>query len=353
MEGFSFRGEVLNWYEHFGRKELPWQIKPNAYRVWLSEIMLQQTQVATVIPYFERFTQRFSTVNHLAAANLDEVLHLWTGLGYYARARNLHRTANIIAEDYQGEFPQELSQLMALPGIGRSTAGAILSLAFAKPAAILDGNVKRLLARFHGIAGWPGESRVAEQLWQLAESHVRDNKPREFTQALMDMGALICTRTQPKCEQCPLQQQCVANLTQAIADYPGKKIQKIKPTRHSHFIILQSQDEILLQQRPSLGLWGGLWCFPEYQEPDTIIDYCQQRFSVKIHQHNILPKFTHTFSHFHLQIIPHHFTVTKKINKVQEFDEEKWYYMNALPAIGLAKPIKQLIENIKHPEVLT
>ena len=220
---------LLAWFERHGRHDLPWQHDVSAYRVWLSEIMLQQTQVATVIPYFERFTNRFAGVGQLAAAPLDEVLHLWSGLGYYARARNLHRTANVVVADHGGRFPRDIDALLGLPGIGRSTAGAILSLVYGDPHPILDGNVKRVLARYHGIAGWPGETRVANQLWEHAARHTPNARVGEYTQAIMDLGATVCTRSRPRCETCPLRGECVGFATGTQSDFPGRKPRKVLP----------------------------------------------------------------------------------------------------------------------------
>lgn len=248
MQTKKFQELVLTWFEKYGRKTLPWQVNINPYRVWISEIMLQQTQVATVIDYFQRFTKRFPTIETLAETPIDEVLPLWSGLGYYARARNLHRCAKIIVEQHHGEFPSTLEQLVELPGIGKSTAGAILSIAFKKQAAILDGNVKRVLQRFFGIREWYGNPATLKQLWEIAETLAPKTKTAEYTQAMMDLGAMICTRSKPKCDLCPLQKSCIAyheNLTTSI---PASKPKKQIPTKHTIMLILENKrGEIYLE----------------------------------------------------------------------------------------------------------
>ena len=231
----DFQQAVLGWFKHSGRSDLPWQQSINPYRVWVSEIMLQQTQVATVIPYFERFMQSFPTVDKLATAPLDNVLHHWTGLGYYARARNLHKTAQIICTTHNGQFPDDIEQLTDLPGIGRSTAGAIRSIAFKKPAAILDGNVKRVLARFAGVAGWPGKSSVHNQLWEIAESFSPQTHTADYSQAMMDLGATLCTKTSPNCCECPLATDCLANAQGNPQDFPVKSQKRNYPSKKPYF----------------------------------------------------------------------------------------------------------------------
>ncbi len=249
----SFSDAILIWYDLHGRKHLPWQQEKTAYKVWLSEIMLQQTQVTTVIPYFERFISRFSSVEELAKADLDEVLHLWTGLGYYARARNLHETAIRLCESYQGQFPTEIDELIALPGIGRSTAGAILSLALKKHHPILDGNVKRTLTRHYAIEGWPQKKEIEKKLWQLATDNTPAAGVDKYTQAMMDIGATICTRTKPKCSLCPVMKSCQAFRLQKQTDFPTPKPSKKLPEKKAYFVIFQSGEEIWLEQRPPVG----------------------------------------------------------------------------------------------------
>ena len=279
----KFQRNVLDWFKQHGRTHLPWQHDVSPYKVWLSEVMLQQTQVATVIPYFERFIQRYANVHALATAPLDDVLHLWSGLGYYSRARNLHKAAQCVVNQYAGHFPQTLDELVTLPGVGRSTAGSILALAYHQQAAILDGNVKRVLCRHFAIDGWPGQSKVANQLWTVAESHTPKQHVAMYTQAMMDLGAMVCTRSKPQCNQCPLSNSCQAAAQQQQLDYPGKKPKKIIPTRHATFLLLQNQSQqILLQQRPPTGIWGGLWCLPQCDMPDNISKWCLDNYALEV-----------------------------------------------------------------------
>lgn len=231
MQARQFSHQVLEWYQRYGRKTLPWQLDKTPYQVWLSEVMLQQTQVATVIPYFQRFMARFPTVSQLAAAPLDEVLHLWTGLGYYARARNLHKAAQTIVAQHGGEFPTSFEEIAALPGIGRSTAGAILSLSLGQHYPILDGNVKRVLARCYAVEGWPGKKPVENRLWQISGEVTPAEGVGQFNQAMMDLGALVCTRSKPKCELCPLSNGCIAYANHSWANYPGKKPKQTLPEK--------------------------------------------------------------------------------------------------------------------------
>ncbi|MGY8869166.1 MAG: A/G-specific adenine glycosylase, partial [Pseudomonadales bacterium] len=260
----KFNTAVLDWFDQHGRHNLPWQQDKTAYFTWISEIMLQQTQVTTVIPYFERFIERFPDVQTLANAEQDEVLHLWTGLGYYARARNLHKTAQIVATDYYGEFPQTVEALEQLPGIGRSTAGAVLSISTGKRAAILDGNVKRVLARFYALEGWTGSTANQKTLWEYAERNTPQKRVGEYTQAMMDLGATLCTRSKPSCPSCPLQNHCTALKLGRSSEFPHPKPKKKIPVKQTIMLLLQDeQQQTLLQQRPPTGLWGGLWSLPE------------------------------------------------------------------------------------------
>lgn len=342
-----FQKLVLNWFAEHGRKSLPWQKPKSAYRVWLSEIMLQQTQVSTVIPYFQRFIKQFPTLQSLANAHIDEILKLWAGLGYYARARNLHRTAQIIQTQYHGKFPTDLETLQTLPGIGRSTAGAILALSMNQPAAILDGNVKRVLTRFHAVDGWPGETKVHQQLWVIAENYTPQIQVAEYTQAMMDLGAMICTRNKPKCNVCPLQKHCQAYQQGNMTDYPNKKSNKPLPIRSVHLLVLQNnKGEILLEKRPPVGIWGGLWSLPECSIDADIKSWCKTQHHCEISQLKHQPSFRHTFSHFHLDITP----VVAKIKNWQpplmESQAIAWHNPQQLETKGLAAPVKKLLANI-------
>ena len=331
----SFSKQLLTWFDQHGRKNLPWQQDINAYRVWVSEIMLQQTQVTTVIPYYERFMKRFPIVNDLANADQDEVLHLWTGLGYYARARNLHKAAKIVTEQYNGEFPDTQEALENLPGIGRSTAGAIRAIAFKQHASILDGNVKRVLARYYTVDGWPGDNKVAKVLWEHAETLTPEVRTADYTQAIMDLGATLCVRSRPLCDLCPVKMGCQAFAEKRIADFPGKKPKKDKPVKQTCMLIFENQrGELLLQQRPPSGLWGGLWSFPECDEIDL-------EAQVNGNPAERLAEFRHTFTHFHLDITP----VRIRIHDQSEVTEpnQQWYSPSTPSEIGLTRPVTKLL----------
>lgn len=345
----TFSDSILNWYENFGRKSLPWQQNKTAYKVWLSEIMLQQTQVTTVIPYFERFLERFPSVTDLAKAHQDEVLHLWTGLGYYARARNLHKAAQIVEQDYQGEFPTDIEQMNALPGIGRSTAAAILSSVYKQPHAILDGNVKRTLARCFAVEGWPGQKNVENQLWQIAEQHTPKHDVDKYNQAMMDMGAIVCTRSKPKCDLCPIEQFCQAKAQHRQLDFPGKKPKKDKPIKETWFVMLYHGNQVWLEQRPQSGIWGGLFCFPQHSN-QTIEDLLDSKAitDTMISQKSTLTAFRHTFSHYHLDITPILVKLNKQPNLVMEGQQGLWYNLSQPKEVGLAAPVKQLLHSLPY-----
>ena len=343
----SFSDKVLAWFALHGRKGLPWQENPTPYRVWISEIMLQQTQVATVIPYYQRFMQRFPDLPDLAAAPLDEVLSLWSGLGYYARARNLHRAALVIRDQHRGKFPQTIETLNELPGIGRSTAGAILALASNQHHAILDGNVKRVLARYHGVTGWPGARIIEEKLWSLAEAHTPAKRVAQYTQAIMDLGATVCTRTQSVCQECPLALDCVARVQGCVTAYPTPKPRKTLPVRSSVFVMLRNaRGEVLLEQRPPAGIWGGLWSLPEYSGNTTKHDlqhWCKQHFGCTVTDITYWPVLRHSFSHFHLDITPVSARVDTSLSMVMEHKATVWYNIKLPSARGMAAPVKYLL----------
>lgn len=339
--------QLLAWFDAHGRKNLPWQNKPTPYRVWVSEVMLQQTQVNTVIPYFERFMQRFPEVQALAAAPIDDVLHLWTGLGYYARARNLHRAAQLIVSEHGGEFPRSVDALAALPGIGRSTAGAIVAQAHGKRAVILDGNVKRVLARFHAVAGDKSSSATLATLWQHAEQHTPHKRLRNYTQAIMDLGATVCTRSKPRCDSCPLHQDCRARRQGNPEHYPGRKTAPKKtPVRSTWLLLLRdSKGRILLEQRPAAGLWGGLWSLPECDD-DVALAQLLDRLALREHARAPLPAFRHTFSHFHLDITPVLVDVRSARGRIGERSGLTWIDPAAPGTLGLAAPVVKLLQTV-------
>lgn len=339
--------QLLTWYATHGRHNLPWQVNSSPYKVWVSEIMLQQTQVSTVIPYFQRFITRFPDVASLAAAPEDAVLHLWTGLGYYARARNLHRAAQRIVEEFNGEFPRTLEQMAALPGVGRSTAGAILAQAFELRHPILDGNVKRVLTRYHAIEGWPGDKKVEQSLWELANAHTPSRQVRDYTQAIMDLGATVCTRSKPRCGQCPLAEDCAARRLERPQDFPTAKKRKALPVRSTAMVMLRNaRGEILLNKRPPAGIWGGLWSFPECAKPDEVVAWCRERLHCDIEVEQVWPALRHTFSHFHLDITP----ISGRIvatHGLMDGSAEAWYNLAHTMELGLAAPVKRLLTQLR------
>ncbi|MHA6312585.1 A/G-specific adenine glycosylase [Pantoea sp. S-LA4] len=349
MQAPQFAQQVLDWYQRFGRKTLPWQLDKTPYKVWLSEVMLQQTQVATVIPYFERFMARFPTVGDLAAAPLDEVLHLWTGLGYYARARNLHKAAKQIVEVHQGEFPQNFDEVAALPGVGRSTAGAVLSLSLGQHFPILDGNVKRVLARCYAVGGWPGKKEVEKRLWQISETVTPAEGVSQFNQAMMDLGAIVCTRSKPKCDICPLNSGCEAYAHHSWASYPGKKPKQVLPERSGWFLMMQHGDQVWLEQRPPVGLWGGLFCFPQFTSEAALTDWLIAR-GIQA-QPQQLTAFRHTFSHFHLDIVPM-WLAWPSVGAAMDEAGGLWYNLALPPSVGLAAPVERLLHELRHPQQL-
>jgi A/G-specific adenine glycosylase len=344
----TFSDRLLAWFERHGRHDLPWQTQRSAYRVWVSEIMLQQTQVATVVTYFERFVARFPDVATLAAAPLDEVLGYWSGLGYYARARNLHSTAQRIVGEFNGQFPRSPQVLAALPGIGRSTAGAIAAQAFDARHAILDGNVKRVLSRYHAVSGWPGEKAVENRLWEFAEQHTPAQQVRDYTQAIMDLGATLCTRSRPRCTACPLAGGCAAQRLQQQHVYPASKPRKSLPVRNTTMIMLHNnQQQILLARRPPTGIWGGLWSFPECARPEEAVAWSAQQLHCGIEIERQWESLRHTFSHFHLDITP----ISARLidsRGVMDPAQGAWYNLAQTTTLGLAAPVKRLLAALQE-----
>jgi len=302
----SISKPLLQWFDQHGRHSLPWQAKPaNIYHAWLSEIMLQQTQVSTVIGYFNNFIHHFPSLASLANASEDSVLAQWAGLGYYARARNLHKSAKIIMQDYHGVFPDNIEQVVALPGIGESTAGAILSISHNQNHAILDGNVKRVLSRYHQVKGHYGQAQTLKQLWTLARQHTPNIRNNDYTQAIMDLGAILCTRSNPDCGRCPVQQGCQAYQHNTQTEYPNPKPKKNKPSRSIAMLIYQNkQGHIYLEKRPTKGIWGGLWSFMECEDNPQEINRTIQQFNEKSCINRALDPIKHSFTHYHLTINP-------------------------------------------------
>ncbi len=376
MEGVglnNFSARIINWQRQHGRHGLPWQ-GADAYCVWLSEIMLQQTQVATVIPYYQRFIARFPDVAALAAASEDEVLAHWSGLGYYSRARNLHSAAQLIMRRHGGEFPRGFGDILALPGIGRSTAAAISALVFHERRAILDGNAKRVLARYCAIEGYTGEKKIEVQLWQLAEALLpqeisplprgegrRGGGIAAYTQGLMDLGATVCTRSKPQCALCPLQKDCAAYQSGRVAQLPTPRLRKTLPEKHSTFLLLLNGSDILLEKRPGSGIWGGLWCPPQFDNEQSALAWCMQRgiTTDKNAPHSrvggnpanltnkceALPSFTHTFTHFKLHIAPLLVQVTHKPKQAQE-PGRVWLDVDEALRAAIPAPVRKFLEKI-------
>lgn len=351
MPDSALSSALLPWFDQYGRKHLPWQRERTPYRVWVSEIMLQQTQVNTVIPYYERFMERFPDVNALADGDEDSVLHLWTGLGYYARARNLQKTARIVQQEHGGEFPTTVELLSALPGIGRSTAGAILALGSGRHAVILDGNVKRVLCRLHCVEGPPDAPKVQQQLWQLAERHTPSDRCAAYTQAIMDLGATLCSRTRPACGLCPLQPMCDAWLTNRTAEFPQKKATKTIPVKSTYMLIFhhEAQQRVLLEKRPPQGIWGGLWSFPESSDISSFDNVLHGQILTGSGAGQQWAALRHTFSHFHLDITPVIIPLDSSHISVMENDRWHWYDLRQPAELGLAAPVKKLLEKLTPP----
>lgn len=340
-----FQRAVFDWFDQHGRTSLPWQQDKTPYRVWVSEIMLQQTQVATVIPYYQRFMERFPALQDLAEAEQDEVLHFWTGLGYYSRARNLHKAAQILWQQHHGEFPATVDAVQELPGIGRSTAGAILSISRGVRAPILDGNVKRVLTRLHGVEGWPGSKPVEDLLWRLADYYTPDRRLPDYTQVMMDLGATLCTRSKPACLLCPLKDHCKAYGMGTPTAFPHAKPRKTIPEKHTYMLLVhdRQQHKVLLEKRPASGVWGGLWSLPEMVSTEQAEQFCAS-WQAELHQQS-LPAVKHTFSHFHLHITPL-LAQGGSDSKLMEPERWLWYNLDAPESVGLAAPVKRLLAQL-------
>lgn len=345
----EFTPALLGWFEQHGRKHLPWQRDLTPYRVWVSEIMLQQTQVATVIPYYERFMARFPDVQALASASMDEVLHLWTGLGYYARGRNLHRAAQRVVTEFGGAFPDTLEGMESLSGIGRSTAGAILAISMSQRHPILDGNVKRVLTRYFGIAGFPGEASIDRKLWELADACTPAQKLGDYTQAIMDLGATICVRSRPLCSACPVATHCVARQKGLQSVLPTRRIRKERPQRDAFAVLVIRHDgAVLLEKRPAAGLWGGLWAFPQFDDRALASQWLNERFGVVTEA--MAEVYRHGFTHFDLQLHPLVARIDSPPARVEDGDLQQWYDATQPAKIGLTKPVVDLIRRLVLPE---
>ncbi|MEZ5461907.1 A/G-specific adenine glycosylase [Dokdonella sp.] len=342
-----FAKNLLAWFDIHGRSNLPWQHPRTPYRVWLSEVMLQQTQVRTVIPYFERFVLALPSLADLAAAPQDRVLALWSGLGYYSRARNLQRCAQLCVERHNGELPNNMEDLAALPGIGRSTAAAILAQAHGEPHAILDGNVRRVLARYHGVHGWTGNSAVQKELWKLAESHTPHKRVADYTQAIMDLGALVCTRSKPRCSDCPLQKKCIAHRDNLTATLPHPKPGKQIPTRKLTMLIVRDKlGRILLERRPPTGIWARLWSLPEGDDLAEASHAIADHASMTSDRLSLLPEFSHAFSHYRLNVTPMLLQIESPETRVADTPDRGWFAHHELAELGLPAPVRKLLASL-------
>jgi A/G-specific adenine glycosylase len=340
----TFADALLAWWDHHGRRNLPWQKDPSPYRVWVSEVMLQQTQVATVERYYDRFVSSFPSVTALAEASEDEVLHAWSGLGYYGRARNLQRAARRVCDEHGGEVPRDFAALESLPGIGRSTAGAILALSSNQRHAILDGNVKRVLARVHRIERAPDDPAALRDLWRLAEAHTPASRVDHYTQAIMDLGATLCTRTRPKCDDCPLRESCVARRDGSQARLPARRPKRVRPRRSAFVVVAVNRTgAVLLERRPPSGIWGGLWTFPQF---DSELD--ARAFAGGTADAPLLADYEHAFTHFDLTLRPLLVRRFEWQRATQVADSERycWYDADRPARIGLAKPVLDIVRQI-------
>lgn len=339
----DFSDTLLGWFDDHGRKNLPWQCPRTAYRVWVSEIMLQQTQVKTVISYFQRFMNAFPDVGSLATASEDAVLSQWSGLGYYRRALNLHKAAQIVCTEHQGELPQDITQLTQLPGIGLSTAAAIASQAFNLPTAILDANATRVYSRYFLIHGISAHAHVKKKLWHVANTHMPTTRCADYTQAIMDLGATCCTARDPQCTVCPLQKTCEAYSHQQVDRYPEKKPSRSLPHKQQQFLLLfRSDHRIYLEKRPSEGIWAGLWCPPAIDTPCCPIAHIQQTYSWGVTETKEFMRLKHTFSHFHLEMIVQCIPV-KISHELLAQSPGGWFNKHELQQLGLAKPVSTLL----------
>ena len=347
MDSNKFQRALRLWRQLSGRHELPWLGQRSPYLIWVAEIMLQQTQVHTVQPYYRRFARSFPSLKALAEAPLDKVLARWSGLGYYARARNLHRTAQLLRAEHSGRWPRSVAGLQALPGIGRSTAGAIAAAAFGQRGVILDGNVRRVLSRFAAVSGQPGTAATERQLWQLAEHYTPHRQSAEHNQAMMDLGATVCTRSTPNCPACPLRTACVAQRTGRVGDFPTPRRKRLSPLRRCHMLLIERPDGgVLLERRPTHGLWGGLYSLPETTSAQQPLAHYPELAACGIVAQGKWPVLHHSFTHFKLDIYPLWLRLARTPHSIAEHSEQLWYNAEVTEldlTVGLAAPVSDLL----------
>jgi A/G-specific adenine glycosylase len=349
----SFADALIDWQKQHGRHQLPWQGTRDAYRIWLSEIMLQQTQVATVIPYYARFLNSFPDVAALAAAPTETVMAHWSGLGYYTRARNLHRCAQQVVSNHAGRFPSDPETLASLPGIGKSTAAAIAAFAYGARAAILDGNVKRVFCRVFGVEGFPGQAAVEKHLWQRAEAMLPAREIEAYTQGLMDLGATLCTRTRPACDRCPMQSRCIAHASGRTAELPARKPKKAIPEKSTVMLVVVHKGEILMEQRPPEGIWGGLLSLPELNRlssENSDVDLDEQLALAlssfgDIDEIMMLSSFVHGFTHYRLSVMPVHVTLRQRYVMAAQSDYQ-WRALAQISEAALPSPVRKLLATL-------
>ena len=347
----AFATRVIEWQKQHGRHDLPWQNTRDPYRIWLSEIMLQQTQVAAVIPYYERFLQTFPTLRELAASPLENVMQLWSGLGYYSRARHLHRCAQVIVEQHGGEFPRDVDAIAQLPGIGRSTASAIAAFAFGASLPILEGNAKRVLARHVAIEGYPGDQKVERKLWQVATERMPASDVEAYTQGMMDLGATVCTRSRPACMLCPVSTDCVALITHRVGVLPTPRPKRALPQRSVTMLLLTRHESVLVERRPPSGIWGGLWSLPELPDAIDAERYCAKRFDARIAVGHPLPTIEHGFTHYHLTITPQPCAVVSQGTRAEE-PGLMWLPLMEAKGAALPAPVRKLLVRMAENPVM-
>ena len=338
--------QLLAWWDKHGRKHLPWQKNRTPYRIWVSEVMLQQTRADTVIAYFERFVASFPDTRVLAAASEDDVLAIWAGMGYYSRAHNLLKAARIVVRQHSGDLPRDFDSLVALPGIGRSTAGAILALAHGQRKAILDGNARRVLARVGAVEGWPGKASVSRTLWRLAEANTPSERVRDYTQAIMDLGATVCLRRRPRCSSCPLADSCMARKNGLTSVIPASRPPADRPLKRRSMLVVQRPDgAILLRRRPPTGIWAGLWSLPTLEKQESARDWCSRVLGCCPQSHTVLTPIRHGFSHFELEIRPIHLPVNKPPRELHDGDQWRWH--DGEQELGMPAPVRRLVDSLE------